>query len=358
MSEDDHGGIKLKFLIHTTEDADGYPTLLQTDEEQLSPAGKLTEEERIVLGRLPVQELPDNRGKAIVLDADTEDPEPLIGPRDGTSSLPEKPQFSEANEEAAMLLINHHVVRLRELRAFTWQHYERIPAAIQKLDLNQARKAPDLETIVRAACNKEELVANQAAIDDLVEDSRVQEEVEKKMQDANQQDPAPQNNTESRDGTEKLLEWASREGSERVRLAVEMKVGDYQAMAQEAFIRTHAPEGFRPGRPEGTPKKRPRLQDLQALKALRDRTAQEPDGALREASLVYQPSQDEEEPMPEEDARAYDPGSPEEMPESGKTFLEVQVCAPDGSHCWFMAEVDDLHHQGDHEPMGENREAA
>lgn len=120
-----------------------------------------------------------------------------------------------------------------------------------------------------------------------------------------------------------LREWAEREGSERLRLMLELDEGDWQAVARDEWFAAHSPvyEGRTCDREtavtgERHPRRKPLLHELRALQAFRELAAQ-PESPLRDPRLLWVEVEGEGD--------ADDAAEPERY-----CILAVDLVAPDG----------------------------
>lgn len=116
-------------------------------------------------------------------------------------------------------------------------------------------------------------------------------------------------------GVQALREWAEAHGSERLRLMLEMDVGEWVAVAEREWQDAHAPEGYTHGTYNGDERKKPTLEELQELKALRAAVA-ESGGALSEPTIDWVIRDDER-----------------------FAAAEVYITAPNGEGAWYSKRI-------------------
>ena len=124
-------------------------------------------------------------------------------------------------------------------------------------------------------------------------------------------------------GLAALKAWALDHGSERLRLMLELQVGDWESIAQREYQDDHAPDGYERGTRNGVAKKRPTLEELKELQHLQ-RLVEAAGGVLRSPTIDWVVAEPDYEN--DDEGRKY-------------TVAEVQVCSPDGDCTWYAREL-------------------
>ncbi|WP_033337305.1 hypothetical protein [Thioalkalivibrio thiocyanodenitrificans] len=170
----------------------------------------------------------------------------------------------------------------------------------------EARADPRIKA-VRDRVEREALSRAQAEFDEMAREAQRQRE-------------------ERAAGQQKLHEWAQANGSDRLRMMLDMQVGDWQAVAREEYQDAHAPDGFSRGTKGGERRRKPTLKELEVLRQLRDEV-EASGGVLSDPTIDWV--------VEEADLNEYG----EEIPERRYSVVEVQVSSPDGHYSWYSREI-------------------
>jgi len=128
------------------------------------------------------------------------------------------------------------------------------------------------------------------------------------------------------DGEKALLAWATANGSERLKLMLELQAGDWVAVAREEFQDAHAPEGYTRGSCGGDERKKPTLAELKELRKLEELVNDNLKNP--EINWVKSDAEYDEDGDLVSEAEAY-------------AVVEVQVWSPDGDHTWYAKRIEE-----------------
>lgn len=286
------------------------------------PVAELTPEERYQLAELPTCIRSSNLGYA-------------LDPYHGYPSL-KLTQVGDTSLESIKVLLQSRVEVLAKQQA---EKKERLEAAVVKF-----LAASDEEVIKSwnswsGSPSQYWFNVPESELSDVRKDPRVAprlvviregieaREAAKKLREKQIQEQLEESRRKKKEDGEKILRtWATANGSERLKLMLELQAGDWVAVAREEFQDAHAPEGYTRGSHGGDERKKPTLAELKELRKLDEWV----DDVLKnpEINWVKNDAEYDEDGDLVSEAEAY-------------AVVEVQVWSPDGDYTWYAKRIEE-----------------